>query len=167
MKKTAIYPGTFDPITLGHLDILIRAAKLFDYVILAIAENPKKQPLFTLEERITLADIVTSDLINVKVLGYKNLIVNFAKEHKVNILIRGLRLISDFTYEMQLANMNRTLNPILESVFIIPSKQFLFISSSLIKEIAYYGGDVSSFLHVSVHEALISKVKIDLINNKN
>ncbi|PPI87727.1 pantetheine-phosphate adenylyltransferase [Candidatus Pantoea edessiphila] len=158
--KKAIYPGTFDPITLGHLDIIKRAAKIFDYVIIAIAAKSNKTLLFTLDERIFLAKVVTKHLTNVKIMGFNNLIANFAQTQKVNIIIRGLRAVTDFEYEMQLAHMNRYLMPILESIFLMTSKKLGFISSSLVKEVAYYGGDVSTLLPTAVNQALMKKMKI-------
>ena len=158
--KKAIYPGTFDPITLGHLDIITRAANIFDHVVIGIAAKSDKTLLFTLNERIYLARIVTKHLSNVKIMGFSNLLSNFAKTHKISILIRGLRNCADFEYEMKLTQMNKCLLPLLESIFFMASKDFSFISSSLVKEVAYYGGNVSNLLPTSVHEALITKLKI-------
>ncbi|MEZ2697478.1 pantetheine-phosphate adenylyltransferase, partial [Hafnia alvei] len=131
MEKRAIYPGTFDPMTNGHLDLVTRAANMFDHVILAIAASPSKKPMFSLEERVALATQVTAHLPNVEVLGFSELMAHFAQHQNANILVRGLRAVSDFEYEMQLANMNRHLMPTLESVFLMPSKEWSFISSSL------------------------------------
>ncbi|MGB3725495.1 MAG: pantetheine-phosphate adenylyltransferase [Glaciecola sp.] len=154
----AIYPGTFDPITNGHADLIERAANMFSEVIVAIASNPSKQPLFTLEERVALITEVCSHLDNVKVTGFTGLLADFAKQNNADILIRGLRAVSDFEYEFQLANMNRRLNPDLESVFLTPSEENSFISSTLVKEVALHKGDVAQFCHPLVHQALTQKL---------
>ena len=150
MQKRAIYPGTFDPITNGHIDIVTRATQMFDHVILAIAASPSKKPMFTLEERVALAQQATAHLGNVEVMGFSDLMANFA---------RSLRAVADFEYEMQLAHMNRHLMPQLESVFLMPSKEWSFISSSLVKEVARHQGDVTHFLPENVHQALMDKLK--------
>ncbi|MCG9722206.1 pantetheine-phosphate adenylyltransferase [Shewanella sp. Isolate7] len=150
----AIYPGTFDPITNGHADLIERAAKLFPKVIIAIAANPSKQPRFSLAERVALVEKVTAHLSNVEVIGFTGLLVDLAKEQKASVLVRGLRAVSDFEYEFQLANMNRRLSPDLESVFLTPAEENSFISSTLVKEVALHGGDVSQFVHASVARAL-------------
>ena len=155
--KIALYPGTFDPITNGHIDLVQRAANLFEEVVVAIASSQKKKPLFTLEERIKLAEKVLADCPNVTVKGFDILLVDFAKEQKAEVLIRGLRAISDFEYEFQLASMNRTLAPNVESLFLMPADEYSFISSSLVKEVAVLGGDVSDFVHPLVDDALKSK----------
>ncbi|AOP98168.1 pantetheine-phosphate adenylyltransferase [Enterobacter hormaechei] len=159
MSTKAIYPGTFDPITNGHLDIITRAACMFDKVILAIAASPSKKPMFDLNERVLLATDAISHLSNVEVVGFSDLMANFARAQQANILIRGLRAVADFEYEMQLAHMNRHLMPELESVFLMPSKEWSFISSSLVKEVARHRGDVTHFLPVNVHQALMEKLK--------
>jgi pantetheine-phosphate adenylyltransferase len=155
--KVALYPGTFDPITNGHIDLVKRAAKLFDEVIVAIASSSKKKPYFTLEKRIELASEILSDCPNVTVKGFGILLVDYAQQQNANILIRGLRAISDFEYEFQLASMNRNLAPDIESVFLMPADEYSFISSSLVKEVATLGGDVSKFVHPLVSEALNQK----------
>ena len=152
--KIALYPGTFDPITNGHIDLVQRAANLFDHVIVAIAANSKKNPRFSLEERIKLAEDVLTDCPNVSVKGFKELLVDFAHKEKATILIRGLRAVSDFEYEFQLASMNRNLAPDIESVFLMPADEYSFISSSLVKEVAALGGDVTKFVHPLVNDAL-------------
>lgn len=158
MTTKAIYPGTFDPVTLGHLDIVTRAALMFDQVILAVAASPGKKPMFRLDERVALASQVVRHLPNVNVVGFSDLMANFAREQQANVLVRGLRAVSDFEYEMQLAQMNRHLLPTLESVFLMPSEGFSFVSSSLVKEVARHGGDVTAFLPASVHQALLAKL---------
>ncbi|HHT3906236.1 pantetheine-phosphate adenylyltransferase [Klebsiella pneumoniae] len=159
MSTKAIYPGTFDPITNGHIDIVTRAASMFDKVVLAIAASPSKKPMFSLDERIALAEQATAHLVNVEVIGFSDLMANFARAQQANILIRGLRAVADFEYEMQLAHMNRHLMPPLESVFLMPCKEWSFISSSLVKEVARHQGDVSHFLPANVHQALLNKLK--------
>ena len=159
MSTKAIYPGTFDPITNGHIDIVTRAASMFDKVVLAIAASPSKKPMFSLDERIALAEQATAHLVNVEVIGFSDLMANFARAQQANILIRGLRAVADFEYEMQLAHMNRHLMLTLESVFLMPCKEWSFISSSLVKEVARHQGDVSHFLPANVHQALLNKLK--------
>ncbi|WP_340679491.1 pantetheine-phosphate adenylyltransferase [Paraglaciecola sp.] len=159
MHTKAIYPGTFDPITNGHADLIERAADMFSHVIVGIAANPSKQPLFTLEERVALITQVTHHLPNVEVIGFRGLLADFAEDQGARILIRGLRAVSDFEYEFQLANMNRRLNPNLESVFLTPSEENSFISSTLVKEVALHRGKVEQFCHPCVQEALNKKLK--------
>jgi len=158
MHTRAIYPGTFDPVTNGHADLIERAAKLFKHVVIGIAANPSKKPRFTLEERVKLLQIVTSHLDNVEVVGFSGLLVDFAKEQQASVLLRGLRAVSDFEYEFQLANMNRRLSSDLESVFLTPAEENSFISSTLVKEVAHHGGDVSQFVHPEVAKALMTNV---------
>ncbi|WP_337879247.1 pantetheine-phosphate adenylyltransferase [Rheinheimera sp.] len=157
MKTKAIYPGTFDPITNGHSDLVARAARLFDEVILAIAANPSKKPLFSLDERVALATECFADLPNVKVVGFSGLLADFAKQQKAQVLLRGVRAVADFEYEFQLASMNRQLNPDLDSLFMTPSEKNTFISSTLVKEVARHGGDVSNFVSDHVRQALIAR----------
>ena len=147
MKHSAVYPGTFDPITNGHQDLVRRAASVFDRVIVAIASNPNKTPMFPLEKRIALAREVLSDIPNVEVMGYSGLTVDFARQQGVQVVVRGLRAMSDFEFEFQLANMSRHLARELETVFLTPQEQFTFISSTLVREIAILGGDVKEFVH--------------------
>ena len=154
--RSVIYPGTFDPITKGHLDIIERASKLFDCVIVAIASSDRKKPLFSLEERISLVEQSVMHLDNIEVCGFDRLLVDFAKEKGAHAVIRGLRAVSDFEYEFQLANMNRALSA-MESIFLTPSEQFSYLSSSLVKEIASLGGDVSKFVPALVNEQLLTK----------
>jgi len=150
MTRNAVYPGTFDPITNGHADLVRRAARLFSRVVVAIAANPGKTPMFTLDERIEMASRVLADVPNVVVMGYSGLTVDFARSNDVSVIVRGLRAVSDFENEFQLANMTRPLARELETVFLTPQEQFIFISSSLIREIAVFGGPVDEFVHPSV-----------------
>ena len=154
MNRTAIYPGTFDPITNGHHDLARRAASLFDRVIVAVAANPNKAPMFPLDARVDMARGVLHDLPNVKVVGYSGLTVEFARTNKAAAVVRGLRAVSDFEFEFQLANMNRHMVREIETVFLTPQEQFTFISSSLVREIAVLGGDVREFVHPIVEAEL-------------
>lgn len=154
MKKIALYPGTFDPITLGHVDIAQRATQLFDEVIVAIAANPSKQPLFDLDNRIALAESALAGLPRVRVCGFSNLLIQFAQTQHACCIVRGLRAVTDFDYEFQLAGMNRQLAPDLETVFLTPSSDYAYLSSSLVKEIAAHGGDISAFVPNNVARAL-------------
>ncbi|MBV2122609.1 MAG: pantetheine-phosphate adenylyltransferase [Candidatus Thiodiazotropha taylori] len=150
----AVYPGTFDPITNGHSDLVRRASELFDHVILAIAKNPGKNPAFDLEQRLSLAHTVLGGIENVEILAFDTLLVDFVRECEANVILRGLRAVSDFEYEFQLAGMNRRLSPDIETLFLTPAEQFAFISSGLVREIAALGGDVSEFTHPAVQNAL-------------
>jgi pantetheine-phosphate adenylyltransferase len=161
MKIVAIYPGTFDPVTNGHLDLIARAARLYPQIIVAVAENKGKTPLFSLAERVALVQAVTKDLSNVRVQGFDNLLVDFAKEQGANVILRGLRAVSDFEYEFQLAGMNRRLSPDLETVFMTPAEQYEFISSSMIREIAWLKGDVGIFVPEIVRQQLMAKYSKD------
>lgn len=150
----AIYPGTFDPITNGHSDLIRRAAQLFDRVIVAVAENTGKKTAFDLETRISLAKTVINNQDNVEIQGFSGLLVHYAQARKADVILRGLRAVSDFEYEFQLASMNRKLATNIETLFLIPGDKYTFISSSLVKEISALGGDVSAFVHPSVKAAL-------------
>lgn len=154
-----MYPGTFDPITLGHEDLVRRACRLFDRVVVAIAANPSKEPMFTLEERVELVRASLKDLENVEVSGYEGLTVDFAQENKLGVIVRGLRAVSDFEYEFQLANMNRHLAVDVESAFLTPNENYNFVSSSLVREICSMGGDISEFVSPIVNEALIKRCR--------
>jgi pantetheine-phosphate adenylyltransferase len=154
MTIKAIYPGTFDPVTNGHTDLIARASRLFTQVIVGVASSPSKQPRFDLAQRVDMLQQVTKHLDNVQVVGFKGLLVDFAKHHQASVLIRGLRAVSDFEYEFQLANMNRRLSPELESVFLTPAEENSFISSTLVKEVALHHGDVGQFVHPVVKAAL-------------
>ncbi len=156
---TALYPGTFDPITNGHSDIIARAELLFDKVVVGVAANPGKQPAFTLNERVDMAREVLSGHDQVEVIEFDILLVNFARECGAGVILRGLRAVSDFEYEFQLAGMNRRLAPDIETVFLTPSEQFSYISSSLVREVASLGGDVSGFVHPVVVSALAGRVR--------
>lgn len=160
MKRSVVYPGTFDPITNGHHDLVRRAASVFERVLVAIADNPSKTPMFTLEQRIDLARRVLADVPNVEVVGYTGLTVDFARQHNVHVVVRGLRAVSDFEFEFQLATMSRHLWRELETVFLTPQEQFTFISSTLVREIATYGGDVSEFVHPLVQAELKKMRKV-------
>jgi pantetheine-phosphate adenylyltransferase len=160
MNRTAIYPGTFDPITNGHHDLVRRAAGIFDHVIVAIAANPNKAPMFPLDARVDMARRVLHDLPNVTVAGYSGLTVEFARANKAAVVVRGLRAVSDFEFEFQLANMNRHMVRDIETLFMTPQEQFTFISSSLVREIAVLGGDVREFVHPIV-EAELKKHRRD------
>ena len=154
----AIYPGTFDPVTRGHEDLIRRAARLFDEVIVAVAENRGKEPYFTLDERVGLARNVLADLPRVRVEGFSGLLIEFAAQHQAQAILRGLRAVSDFEYEFQLAGMNRNLKPDIETIFMTPSDQYMFISSSMVREISRLGGDVTAFVHPLVAEQLRGKI---------
>lgn len=155
--SSALYPGTFDPITNGHVDLIRRSARIFERVVVAIAANPSKAPLFSLEDRVNLARTVLDDLHNVQVMGYTGLTVELARDSGLEVMVRGLRAVSDFEFEFQLATMSRQLNDDVETVFLTPTEQFSFISSSMVREIALLGGDVSKFVPPVVREALEAK----------
>ncbi len=159
MDGTAIYPGTFDPITNGHSDLVQRAARRFERVIVAVAGSTGKSTCFTLDERVDLATTALADIANVEVLGFGGLLVEFAREQKADVILRGLRAVSDFEYEFQLASMNRKLAPDVETIFLTPDEGFSFISSSLVREIAVLGGDVSAFVHPVVKAAMTSRLR--------
>ena len=157
MQINAIYPGTFDPITNGHLDIIARASKLYNTVIVAVAVNRGKTPLFSLEERVEMVNSVITDFHNVSVIGFNNLLVDCAKQNGARVILRGLRAVSDFEYEFQLAGMNRRLAPQLETIFLTPAEQYEFISSTMIREIAQLKGNVACFVPETVLQRLTEK----------
>lgn len=159
--NTVLYPGTFDPITKGHTDLVERASRLFDRVVVAVAASPKKNPAFSLDQRVEMAREVLSHLPNVEVVGFSSLLAHFVKEVNANVLLRGLRAVSDFEYEFQLANMNRVLAPDVESLFLTPSEKYSYISSTLVREIAALNGDVTKFVHPKVNDALIKRFRPD------
>ncbi len=158
MNTIAIYPGTFDPVTNGHTDLVQRATRLFDQVIVAVAKGGSKQPVFPLEQRVALAQEVLADMPGVKVCSFDTLLVDFMKQQGAGVILRGLRAVSDFEYEFQLAGMNRQLSPDVETVFLTPAEHYAYISSSLVREIAGLGGDVSRFVHPKVVAALTSRL---------
>ena len=155
----AVYPGTFDPLTRGHEDLVRRASTLFDSLVLAIADSKAKRPFFTVDERIGMAKHVLRDVKNVEVLGFSGLLTDFVRQQKARVVLRGLRAVSDFEYEFQLAGMNRNLYPKMETIFLTPSEQHMFISATLVREIAALGGNVSKFVHPLVAKRLKQKVK--------
>lgn len=159
MNITAIYPGTFDPITLGHEDLVCRASRLFSNVIVGVATSYQKHTLFTLEERVEMAHEALSKYPNVKILSFDGLLIDLAKEQNASVLLRGMRAVSDFEFEFQLASMNRALAPTIESVFLTPTEKYSFLSSTLVREVSQLGGDVSAFVHPVVLDALQEKYK--------
>ena len=154
----AIYPGSFDPVTKGHIDLIERVTGLFDETIVAVADSQGKQTLFSLEERVRLIKATTGHLVGVSVVGFTGLLIDFAQENETNIVVRGLRAVSDFEYEFQLSWMNRQLNPDIETLFFAPAEDYAFVSASLVREIAQLGGDISQFVHPEVHRALKEKL---------
>lgn len=159
MIKKVVYPGTFDPLTNGHLDIIQRVANLFDHVVLGVAASPSKKTMFTLEERVEQAIEVTKHLPNVSVKGFSGLLIDFVKQEQADVLIRGLRTTIDFEYEFGLTNMYRHLQPNLESIFLTPTEQYMFLSSTIVREVAIHGGDIRSFVPKFIAEAIEKKVQ--------
>jgi len=157
--KTIVYPGTFDPVTNGHIDLVERASRLFDKVVIGIASSQRKSPLFTIEERIELASECLKHVPNIEIHGFDCLLVNFVSDCNADAIMRGLRAVSDFEYEFQLANMNRALSPDIESIFLTPSEKFSYISSSLVREISSLKGDVSQFVPPNVAKALAARLQ--------
>ncbi len=157
-KHRIVYPGSFDPITRGHEDLVRRASALFDEVIVGVAESPAKRPFFSLEERVDMARQALGDIPGVKVVGFSSLLIRFLAEQQATMVLRGLRAVSDFEFELQLAGMNRRLNPEVETLFLTPSEQYMFVSASLVREIARLGGDVSEFLHPLINSRLNAKM---------
>ena len=155
MKTIAIYPGSFDPITNGHVDLIHRACKLFDKVIIAITQNTNKNSFLSIDQRVKAVETAIEPLTNTRVLSFDSLLVDFAREHNAQIIIRGLRAVSDFDYEFQLSGMNKRLNPAIETLFMTPSEEFANISSSLVREILFLGGDISQFVPESVKTILL------------
>lgn len=158
-KRIAVYPGTFDPITLGHEDLVRRAANLFDEVIVAVAGSTNKSTLFSLDERVALAQNIFAGYSNVSVMGFSGLLMQFVQDQHAQVVIRGLRAASDFEYEFQLAGMNRKLYPKLETLFLTPSESYMFVSSSLVREVAKLGGDVSQFVSKTIANAIAHKMR--------
>lgn len=161
--KTAIYPGTFDPLTYGHLDIIERASTLFDKIIVTVAKNPKKSPLFSVEERISMVHDAVKNFLNVSCESFDGLIVDFAKRSNATVLIRGLRAISDFEYELQMAHVNRKLLNTLVTVILMPGEKYTYLNSTIVKEVAQFGGDISAFVPPPIAEKVVAKFKT--INN--
>lgn len=155
---TAVYPGTFDPVTRGHEDLVRRASKLFDHVVVGVADSRSKRPFFSLEERVEMAREVLSAYPNVEVKGFDCLLMDFLRDQNARVILRGLRAVSDFEYEFQMAGMNRNLYPDVETVFLTPSEQYMFISATMVREIAVLGGDVGKFVHPKVHERLRQRI---------
>jgi pantetheine-phosphate adenylyltransferase len=160
MQDMVIYPGTFDPITLGHEDLVRRAARLFDRVLVGIADSQSKRPIFTLEERVDMAKTVLAVYPNVEVVGFSGLLMKFIREQKARVILRGLRAVSDFEFEFQMAGMNRYMHPDVETLFLTPSEQFMFISASIVREIGSLGGDVSQFVQPLIAQRLREKMAI-------
>ena len=158
MKTISIYPGSFDPITNGHIDLIHRACKLFDEVIIAITQNVNKTSLLSIDQRIESVDASIKSIKNARVLGFNSLLVDFARDHNAQIIIRGLRAVSDFEYEFQLSGMNKRLNPKIETLFMTPSEEFANISSSLVREIFSLGGDISAFVPTPVEKILHNSI---------
>jgi pantetheine-phosphate adenylyltransferase len=155
----AIYPGSFDPVTNGHLDIIRRSAKMFDEVVVGILNNPEKSPLFSVEERVKMLEKATEDIPNVRVRSFGGLSVDFARSCKANVIVRGLRLITDFEYELQMAQTNRKLAPDVDTTFLYTSLQYSYLSSTTVKEVAYFGGDISEFVPAFVEDAIRQKLQ--------
>lgn len=158
MSNKAVYPGTFDPMTLGHEDLVRRAAGLFDHVVLAVADSRTKRPMFTLAERIDMARAALADVKNVSVAGFSGLLMQFVREQDARVVLRGVRAVSDFDYEFQLAGMNRKMYPEVETVFMTPGEEHMFLSATLVREISVMGGDVSKFVSPSIARRLKTKI---------
>ncbi len=165
MNRLAVYPGTFDPVTRGHEDLVRRATQIVDEIIVAVALGGHKQPFFDLQERVAMAQAVFADMPSVRVLGFSGLLMDFTASHGAKIVLRGLRAVSDFEYEFQLAGMNRKLNPQVETVFMTPAEQYMFISASMVREIAWLGGDVTPFVAPGVADRLQQKLRGQLQKN--
>ena len=159
MNNKAVYPGTFDPMTLGHVDLARRAAGLFDTLILAVADSRAKNPFFALDERVEIAREVLKDIPNIRVMGFSGLLMKFVQQHEAKVVIRGLRAVSDFEYEFQLAGMNRGLYPDVETMFLTPGEQFMFVSATIVREISVLGGDVEKFVPPYVAKRLKAKIE--------
>jgi len=157
--KRAIYPGTFDPITVGHMDIVRRACNIFDEIVIAVAESKSKQPMFSLEERIAFAEAATREFPKVRVIGFENLLVNLSVELEANIIIRGLRAVSDFEYELQMGYANASLKKDLETIYLMPSLEHAFVSSSVVRTILHFGGRVDHLLPPAVYEMITTEAK--------
>ena len=159
MSKRVLYPGTFDPLTLGHIDLIKRAARMFDETIIAVAANPQKEPMFNLDERVSMVEHCIKAIPSTRVIGFSGLLIDVLHEQQSRVILRGLRAVSDFEFEFQLASMNRRLNSDTETIFLTPSEQYTFVSASIVKEIARLNGDVAQFLDPHVNQCLIEKLK--------
>ena len=159
MKRTVIYPGSFDPVTLGHLQVIRRAAKMFDKVIVAVLINSSKTPTFSVDERMDLLRQVTADLENVEIAGFDGLLAEYARERGVNAIVKGLRAVSDFEYEFQMAIANKKLNPDLETIFITADSDLMYLSSSMVREIGSMGGNISNFVPECVHDRIVGRLR--------
>jgi len=157
-ERLAVYPGTFDPLTRGHEDLARRSARLFDQVIIGVADSPGKRPLFSLPERVAIAREVLCDLPNVTIFGFSGLLIDFIREHDAQVIVRGLRAVSDFEYEFQMAGMNRRLHPDVETVFLTPGEEHMFLSATMVREIGLLGGNISTFVHPLVAERIRQKL---------
>ena len=157
-ERLAVYPGTFDPLTRGHEDLARRSARLFDRVIIGVAHSPGKRPLFTLDERVSLARTVLADLPNVSVCGFSGLLIDFIREHRAQVIVRGMRAVSDFEYEFQMAGMNRRIHPDVETVFLTPGEEHMFLSATMVREIGLLGGQIDTFVHPLVAEQIRRKI---------
>jgi pantetheine-phosphate adenylyltransferase len=157
-QRLAVYPGTFDPLTRGHEDLLRRSARLFDRIILGVAESRGKKPLFSLAERVEMAREVLSDLPNLQVVGFSGLLIEFVRDQGASVIVRGLRAVSDFEYEFQMAGMNRRLHPDVETMFLTPGEENMFLSATMVREIGLLGGDVSTFVHPAVARRIRQKL---------
>ena len=166
MRKIAVYPGTFDPVTSGHEDLVRRATRIFDEVVVAVALAGHKHPFFNLDERVDMAQLVFAGMANVRVMGFSGLLMDFTAAQQAHIVLRGLRAVSDFEYEFQLAGMNRNLDPNVETIFMTPAEQFMFVSASMVREIALLGGDVSPFVHPLVVAKLNKKIQLAALNKE-
>ncbi len=158
MNKTVICPGSFDPVTLGHLDVIKRSAKMFDHVIVAVLINSAKSPSFSIEERIELLEKVTEDLENVEIVSFEGLLAEYCKERGVDAIVKGLRAVSDFEYEFQMAITNKKLNPQLETIFLMADADSMYLSSSMVREVASMGGDISNFVPPCVHDRIVERI---------
>jgi pantetheine-phosphate adenylyltransferase len=159
--KTAIYPGSFDPVTLGHLDIIMRSSKLVDHLIVGVLYNSTKTPLFSVDERVNMLKEVTKDIDNIEILSFSGLLVDFAAEHHIQTIIRGLRAVTDFEYELAMSQTNRIANPNIDTIFLNTSLKYAYLSSSIVKEMAMYGGDISKFVPTPVIDLIYAKYGIE------
>ena len=162
--KTAVYPGTFDPVTYGHLDVIRRASVSFDRVVVGVLQNSAKSPLFSVEERVNILEKATKDMENVEIKAFKGLSVNFARENHAQVIVRGLRAVTDFEYELQMAQTNRVLAPDVDTVFLTTSLEYAYLSSTILKEVAHFGGDLSKFAPAEITDAVIEKIRLTADN---